>query len=425
MIYLGLGSNDGDRRQHLTEAIDQLQRNGFEISCISPVLESPALLKADSKPEWNQPYLNLVVGGTSHHSPLEVLVLAKSIEKRLGRDLNAPQWSPRPIDIDILLWHDEKIKFPELTIPHPELYKRAFVITPLTHLAPHLVIPGIELTPMQISQQIRPIPLWMGIVNLTPDSFSDGGKNLDLDALVLKLEKWIEAGVHILDFGAQSTRPNADPVSEVQEWSRLAPILEVLERLKDKYALMPRVSLDTFHASVAQKALNKGFDWINDVTGLKDAAMLALIHQYNATGIAMHSLSVPVKRGEVLEPNSPVEQQLEQWLKQRRQLWEENYLDLGKIIFDPGIGFGKSATQNLSIIKVASKLRSHGFRVLMGHSRKSFMNSFADAQFADRDMETLGLSLALCEQGVDILRVHEPLSHIRAYRAWSHAQGNH
>ena len=97
-------------------------------------------------------------------------------------------------------------------------------------------------------------------------------------------------------------------------------------------------------------------------------------------------------------------------------------MDLDKIIFDPGIGFGKSGLQNLNLIKSITTLRKQGFRVLAGHSRKSFMNTFTDHAFADRDVETLGLSLAMCEQGVDILRVHNPVMHIRAYRAWAHAQ---
>lgn len=175
MIYLGLGSNQGERRDFLSQAITLLVRGGFAVSQVSPVVESPALLKDDALPEWNKPYLNLVVAGETQHSPEEMLALAKNIERVLGRDFTASRWSPRNIDIDLLLWNDERIDTVGLSIPHVEMHKRSFVITPLMHIAPHLVLPVIKLTPLQISQQIRPIPLWMGVVNLTPDSFSGGG----------------------------------------------------------------------------------------------------------------------------------------------------------------------------------------------------------------------------------------------------------
>lgn len=421
MIYLGLGSNQGERRAHLSKAIEQLRQNGFKCQEISPIVESPALLKADAKPEWNRPYLNLVVGGETRHTPHELLKLAKKTEVALGRDLKASRWSPRPIDIDILLWNNEKINSEDLVIPHPEMYKRAFVITPLMHLAPHTIIPGINLSALQISQQILPIPLWMGIVNLTPDSFSDGGANKNLAVLEQRLDAWVSAGVHILDFGAESTRPKADPVPSKLEQQRLARLFPILERLRQKHTFMPLISIDTHHVRSAEFALNKGADWINDVTGLGDAAMLELLETKQATGVAMHSLSVPVKPKESLDPARPVVPQLLEWLQGQSQKWQAHGLDTAKLIFDPGVGFGKTAAQNLDIIKATATLRKQGFRLLLGHSRKSFMNNFSSDDFADRDMETLGLSLVMCEQGVDMLRVHDPLSHIQAYRAWSHA----
>lgn len=422
MIYLGLGTNCGDRRQFLATAIDKLERGGFRIKVVSPIVESPALLKENAKPQWNQPFLNLVLEGETHLSPHELLALAKKIEQEMGRDLQAPRWSPRNIDIDLLLWDEQKISTAELTIPHPEMHKRAFVITPLMHIAPHLRMPCLMLTPLQISEQIRPIPLWMGIVNLSLDSFSDGGVNSDIHELESRLSDWINEGVQILDFGAESTRPNALEITAEAEWAQLKPVFPLLDKLRERHALMPLVSIDTRHAGTAGRALQHGADWINDVSGLGDPAMIALVRDNHSGAVAMHSLSVPVKAGEVLDSNRPVEVQVSEWLKQRARCWEDNGLNNDAIIFDPGIGFGKSILQNLNLIKSIGTLRKQGFRVLAGHSRKSFMNTFTDHEFADRDIETLGLSLAMCEQGVDILRVHDPLMHIRAYRAWAHAQ---
>lgn len=421
MIYLGLGSNLGERRQFLTAAIEQLRQNGFKLNEISPVVESPALLKANAKPDWNRPYLNLVISGESQLTPHELLAQIKKIECTLGRDLCADTWAPRQIDIDILLWHDERINTPDLTIPHSQLYKRAFVITPLMHLAPHLIIPGIQLSAFQISQNIRPIPLWMGIVNVTPDSFSDGGAQDKLSDLEQMLRQWLSAGVNIVDFGAESTRPNGEAISEQQEWARLEPALLLVNKLRCEHALMPLVSVDTRHVSVAMRALNLGADWINDVSGLEDEKMQVLAQQAQINVVAMHSLSVPVNPELVLEVDKPAPQQILAWIDKSAQSWQDASINLAKIIIDPGIGFGKTPLQNLELIKSSKVLRSHGFRLLMGHSRKSFMRSFSSNEANERDMETVGLSLAMCEQGVDILRVHDPISHMRAYRAWAHA----
>ena len=422
MIYLGLGSNQGERRSFLSAAIEQLKAAGVEIRQISPVVESPALLGKEAEPNWNRPYLNLVLACEASFSPAEMLKRAKQIEQALGRDLQAPRWSPRNIDIDLLLWHDERISTPELTIPHPEMYKRSFVITPLMHLAPHLPVPGINLTPLQISQQIRPIPLWMGVLNLTPDSFSDGGSIRDTAMLESRLDQWIAEGVHILDLGGESTRPNADTVSESEEQRRLQPVFELLGEMRHRHALMPLISVDTRNTKVARWALESGADWINDVSGLRAPPMLAAVKESAAQAVAMHSLSVPVVPGEALDTARPVEVQLREWLQARQADWQAAGIDPGNILFDPGVGFGKTALQNMDIIRRTASLRGLGYRLLVGHSRKSFMNSFAVDEFAQRDMETLGLSLAMCEQGVDVIRVHDPLSHIRAYRAWSQAR---
>lgn len=419
MIYLGLGSNQGDRRDFLARALAQLAQGGFEIYRVSPIVESPALLKKNALPEWDRPYLNLVVEGVTSHSPEEMLRLAKSIEQAMGRDLSASRWSPRNMDIDLLLWDEERINTSDLIIPHIEMHKRSFVITPLMHLVPHLVIPGINLSPLQISWQIRPVPLWMGVANITPDSFSGAGKVQSLSTLESQFESWIEAGVHILDIGGESTRPGATPLSADDEWARLKAVFEVLEVLRAKHSLMPLISVDTRHAKVAKNALENGANWINDVTGFSDPAMQVLVREQETSVVAMHSLSIPVKPGEVLDTTRPVERQLLEWLDAQHSRWQDAELDIGKIIFDPGVGFGKTALQNQDIIKKTASLRQHGFRLLVGHSRKSFMNGFAHQAFADRDIETLGLSLAMCEQGVDIIRVHDPLSHIRAYRAWA------
>ncbi|MFT5259086.1 MAG: 2-amino-4-hydroxy-6-hydroxymethyldihydropteridine diphosphokinase/dihydropteroate synthase [Saprospiraceae bacterium] len=420
MIYLGLGSNLGDRRQNLQQAIELLAVKGFTAKRCSPIVESPAWLTPEADPKWNKPYLNLVLEGQSETTPQALLKLIKEIEQQLGRNLNNPRWSPRPIDIDILVWEDLTLNTENLTIPHMAATQRPFVITPLVHLNPGLLI--ANKTVYQHSLKLRPIPLWMGIVNVTPDSFSDGGASDDEQALEKKLNNWLDEGIHVLDVGAESTRPNAQALTPDEEWQRLQPALTLIQKLIKPLHFKPIISIDTRHAEVADKALGYGLDWLNDVTGLNDKNLQKLTKQEGIQAVAMHSLSVPVIPSDVLDPKQDSVEQVAQWLEQKRLQWLAAGLDLGRIIFDPGIGFGKTSLQNQALLKSCAALRSLGFRLMMGHSRKSFMNELTKTAYGNRDIETLGVSMALCQQGVDVIRVHEPISHMRAYRAWTHIQ---
>lgn len=422
-IYLSLGSNLGDRPANIRRAIKRLKLAGFRVTACSSLIESPALLPDGADTSWNQPYLNAAVVGETAHSLSKLLHEIKQIEVCMGRLLDAPRWSPRPIDIDILFSDKQTVHTSDLVIPHPGISQRAFVLTPLLQLRPDLIINGN--TVLTHSQKVKPIPLWMGIINATPDSFSDGGNLKTRTALHQKLDRWLQAGVHIWDIGAESTRPNAQAISPKEEWLRLAPILRAANEMRGTGLHRPLISVDTRHAETAQRALDCGADWLNDVGGLIDIDMIRLAKSSGVPVIAMHSLSLPAKVGETLNPDiCPVEQVLD-WLDERRALWQSAGLNLNQIIFDPGIGFGKTALQNISLLRACETLRAQRFRLLIGHSRKSFITSFTDSPPSDaslRDIETLGISLSLCQQGVDIIRCHDPLLHIKAYRAWSQTQ---
>ena len=242
-VYFGLGSNQGDRLAHLDEALRELERAGARDVAVSPVVESPALLPAGAPADWNRPYLNLVARTRLPRAvdPDDWRRTIKSIESRLGRDLSASRWSPRPVDIDILLWGRRTIRTEHLTIPHPEILERSFVLTPLAHLAPRMTIPGQgEATVLEWSGRVRPIPLWMGVVNCTPDSFSGGGGAFDPERLAATVDGFAAAGAHWLDLGAESTRPGARPVSPEAEWARLeGPLREVLVPLSRRKAPSP------------------------------------------------------------------------------------------------------------------------------------------------------------------------------------------
>ena len=415
--YLGLGANLGDRAGNLSRALELLASKELMVRRISPVVESPALLPDDAPAEWNLPFLNLVVECETEVKPETLYDWIKVIQTTLGRT-DAARWSPRPIDIDILLWGRKLIDTERLTIPHPRMQERSFVLAPLIALEPRMTIPGLgNKTLLDWSRELHQhLPLWMGILNITPDSFSDGGAHQTWSRIEPHLDAMIDAGVHIIDVGGESTRPGAEPISSATEWQRIEPVLRELVLRRDATPLAPRISVDTYHADTAQRALALGVDVINDVSGLTTPKMIELAKTSNADWIAMHSVSVPADPLQQLPANCDSYREVEHWLLEHLEIWDRAGLNLNRIIFDPGIGFGKSGVQSLQILSRAGDFRQYGCRVLVGHSRKSFLKALPGGDNTDKDLGTLDASLRLCEQGVDILRVHNVPLHTSAYR---------
>ena len=423
-VYLGLGSNLGDRRDHLSRAIEALEAHGVGVVRVSPVVESPALLPDSAPSTWNLPYLNLVLECTVRCSPEQLRSRIDGIQRAFGRE-DASHWSPRPIDIDILLWGRERIVTERLTIPHRDLTRRSFVLAPLVALAPRLTIPGRDhRTMLDCSIALgQHIPLWMGILNITPDSFSDGGRFVDWERIEPHVAAMMGSGVHIIDVGGESTRPGATPVDPATEWSRVGPVLERMIELTGGRRLRPLLSLDTRHPEIAERGLTLGVDIINDVSGLTSPAMVAMAKESDADWVAMHHVTVPADPRFTLPTDRDPHDGVEHWLLSQLETWDAQGLDLGRIIFDPGIGFGKNRLQSLRLLRRAGEFRRHGLRVLVGHSRKSFMRSFSGEDQSGDDLVTLGASLNLCAQGVDIIRVHDVPLHTTAYMGWSHLTG--
>ena len=381
------------------------------------------MLPEDSPTEWRRPYLNLAVECITDASPEKVRGWIQEIERQLGRT-TGPRWSPRPMDIDILLWGDRQVHTESLTIPHPGLYERNFVLAPLVALQPRLVPPGSGgRTLLESSRGLSDhIPLWMGIINVTPDSFSDGGLFQRWETVGPHVGAMRDAGVHMIDVGGESTRPRGTPLSGDLEWARVAPILDALLELRGGDPLGPRVSIDTYRAETARRALRLGVDAINDVSGLGTPQMIELAGESGVDCFAMHQLSLPVDPGVTLARDTDPVEAIEAWLMERAELWDKAGLDPNRIVIDPGIGFGKTPRQALDLIRRAGELRRHGFRVMVGHSRKSFLKPFVGDDPTARDLATVGLSMELCSQGVDILRVHDVPLNMGAYRGWSLAR---
>jgi 2-amino-4-hydroxy-6-hydroxymethyldihydropteridine diphosphokinase/dihydropteroate synthase len=418
--YLGLGSNLGERRANLAAALARLANAGTSVLRVSPVVESPAMLPADAPTDWNRPFLNVVAECRTDETPHALLDRLKSIERDLGREQGA-RWAPRPIDLDILLYGTEQVATDRLRVPHPGITERAFVLTPLAALEPGLTIPGRGSKTVLdwCREPKRHIALWMGIVNVTPDSFSDGGRFTDWPSVDAQVDALIAAGAAYVDIGAESTRPGAALLGADAEWARLEPVLRPLLDKHAGGALRPRFSIDTYHPETARRALELGVDAVNDVSGLASPAMLELAAGSRRDWIAMHNLGLPADRSRTLPVDADPVAAVERWLERRLGEWRRAGLDLGRVIFDPGIGFGKTPLQSLQLLREIGRFARYGVRVLVGHSRKSFMHELA-ADRAERDLFTIGASLHLCAQSVEILRVHDVAAHAAAYRGWSH-----
>jgi dihydropteroate synthase len=255
----------------------------------------------------------------------------------------------------------------------------------------------------------------VGIVNLTPDSFSDGGNCADVAAMIVLAGAMAAAGAEVIDVGAESTRPGAVPLDPEEEWQRLLPFMEqVLPGLKGRC----RISIDTRHAETARRALERGADWINDVGGFADAAMVEAVAPSGCALVVMHSLSIPADPKVTLPDDADPVAALLAFGYERVAALEAAGINRSRLIFDPGIGFGKTAAQSLEILRRAAELRVLGVPLLVGHSRKSFLKAFADGPPPMRDAATLAFSAYLMDRGVGYLRVHDVSGHAALRAIW-------
>ena len=414
-VYIGLGSNLGERRDFLSQALKEIKKHNIEIVKTSAIYENPALLPMGAKSLWNKTFLNMAILCRTDNPPSQLLDILKKIESFLGRKTGL-KWAPRSIDLDILVFENESVFSDQLKIPHPDMLKRNFVLAPLKDLKPHLKVPGCVENVLKVYRSLKkPLTGFMQTVNATPDSFSDGGL-MNLKKFNNLLEDIKENFVSILDLGAESTRPGAGFVSAEEEWQRLLPYISAFFDFYKNDPLCPRLSIDTRHIETACRAVDKGVDIINDVSGLCSEEMLDLLKNSSVEYVLMHSLSIPADPKNILPESQDPVLEIKNWLKEKIQLLQKKEVDLNRIIFDPGIGFGKNAYQSLEILKRAEEFQDLPFRILVGHSRKSFMKGFSSATAGERDAETAGLSAVLAAKGVDILRVHNSKLHACLFR---------
>ncbi|MXV76999.1 dihydropteroate synthase [Candidatus Poribacteria bacterium] len=252
----------------------------------------------------------------------------------------------------------------------------------------------------------------MGVLNVTPDSFSDGGAYLEVDSAIVQAKSMVADGATILDIGGESSRPGAEPVPIDVELNRVLPVIHAL---KSEQLDIP-ISIDTTKAEVAQKALEAGAHIINDITALQgDSAMADVAVEMDAGVILMHMKGTPTTMQQ-----SPFYENVVKDIYDNLENWIDRSVDKGiepnRIIIDPGIGFGKTTEQNIQILKKLSVFKQLNKPILIGTSRKSFIGKLLDLPVTDRIEGTIATVCWSIVQGADIVRVHDVKAVSRAVK---------
>lgn len=244
----------------------------------------------------------------------------------------------------------------------------------------------------------------MGILNVTPDSFSDGGKYENLEKAMAQAENMIEAGADILDVGGESTRPGHKPITEEEEICRVVPVIEELKKRYD----VP-VSVDTYKSAVAEAALMAGADMLNDIWGFRhDERCASLAARYDVAVCLMHNRDNTAY--------ADLMQEVKEELELSLSIAERYGVKKEKIILDPGVGFGKTREQNLAVMNQLDKIAAMGYPVLLGASRKSVIGLTLELPVNEREEGTIATSVIGAMKGCAFIRVHDVEKNVRALR---------
>lgn len=445
-VYIAIGSNEGDKYTAIKSAVNELRKIST-IESTSFLYESAPMYHEDQAT-----FLNTACVVTTELEPQQLLSELKDIEHRIGR-VSTFRNGPRVLDLDIIFYGSRCHSSDTLQIPHPKLHERPFVLKPLCDLHPELHHPQLDLTVTQLLDQlpaadrdalkkVLPVSLgenntsflnWggkekmmlMGVINATPDSFSDGGLHECAAAAVARATLLVQEGVTVLDVGGESTRPGAATVSPEEEIDRVVPVIRGIREA----GIPCLISIDTRKASVAEAAINAGANIINDVSaGRYDPEMLPFVGRSGLPFIAMHMRGDPenmltqthyVIEGTKNDLTSIVAAELEEQMR-RIDLFVPRWLQ----VVDPGVGFAKNKEQNMELLKPSNMRRFKkllGSRpLLIGLSRKKFLstllskskeerglqNDKKEVSIEERDLATAGACCAAVLGGADILRVH-------------------
>ncbi len=250
----------------------------------------------------------------------------------------------------------------------------------------------------------------MGVLNVTPDSFSDGGLFYEPDAAIRRGIEMVEQGADLIDIGGESTRPKSEPVPADEEWRRAGPVIEALSRTTD----VP-LSIDTMKPEVAEKAVRSGASIVNDVSGMRDPAMVRFVASAKVGVVAMHMLGNPKTMQE--HPRYPdVVGDVKTFLAARIAALQEAGVPSESIAVDPGVGFGKTLEHNLTLLRHLDALSAMGHPVVVGLSRKSFIGLLGAGEKGERLPGSLAAAALAVARGANVVRAHDVQETVRAMR---------
>ncbi|KAI9876977.1 MAG: trifunctional dihydropteroate synthetase [Pleopsidium flavum] len=431
---IALGGNTGDRISNIEAACQVMDSRGIKVVRTSSAYETEAMYVVNQ-----EPFLNGACEVETTLGPIELLDELQAVEKSLGRSKVIDK-GPRNIDLDILLYDNVLLESDRLNIPHKLMLEREFVLRPLCDLIPHESLPR-PLSSTSFSEHLNSLPTAskplstitplastlppldtlnparrtqiMAVLNLTPDSFSDGGVHspTDLTSLSQTVKSHIAAGASILDIGGQSTRPGAADVGETEELQRIVPAIKLIRSMPE--ATKVAISVDTYRANVAAEAVKAGADIINDVSaGTMDPEMLSTAARTGKTVVLMHMRGTPETMTTLTDYPDGVVETVGRELLERVKAAEAAGIRKWRIILDPGIGFAKKQAQNLELLRRLDELREYeglkGLPWLVGTSRKGFIGRITDVREPrERNWGTAAAVTAAVQGGADVVRVHD------------------
>ena len=409
MIVIALGANlpsiFGPPRETIRHAIAEINKAGIGVLYQSPIyLTAPVPI---SDQPW---YHNAVIGIATDLAPNDLLGVLKNIENNLGR-VRTVRNAPRVIDLDIITYHNIVQNKDDLILPHPRMDERAFVLYPLRDIAKNWIHPVTkrhindliaDIPPDQMIQKENR-PLIMGILNATPDSFSDGGQFDGTDKAIAHGLQLIAEGADILDIGGESTRPNATIIPPEEEQQRILPIIE---GLRNAGAL---ISVDTRNASTMQMALNAGAGMINDISALThDAESLDTIKDSACRICLMHMQGTP-QTMQISPHYNDVVKDVYDYLFRRIDACLSEGIAKDRLMIDVGIGFAKTLDHNVALLQHIDTFKNLGVDILLGTSRKSFIEKICERDFPplQRLPGSLASLIPAVQSSLQIVRVHD------------------
>ena len=471
---VALGSNEGARGAVLRGAVRALGEAGLvEVGAVSALYESAPMYVGEQPP-----FLNAAVRGRTALEPRRLLAGLKELERAAGRRAGGARFGPRTLDLDIIFYGGRRLTLgPEgafggaLQVPHPRWRERPFVLAPLADLAVETPAEGaggggfgegmgvgslmeaacvawarsggeagvggadlrrvVAVGEERLEDLTGGAPRAMGVLNVTPDSFSDGGRYLDTAAAVNEARRLAEAGAGIIDIGGQSTRPGALRVGAEEELARVAPVLRALAGDHGLRGVL--ISVDTFYSRVAREAARLGAHIINDVSaGRLDPEMFSAVAETGLPYVMMHSRGDPET---MQQPTNTAYEDLPREVAEelgvRAAAAEAGGVSPWQIITDPGLGFAKTHAGNWELLAGLERFRRHLPTAVLqlapmvfGASRKGFLGPAGLGPApSDRDVASASAAALATAQGANVVRAHNvPMTLAACHVGWETRQ---